>query len=159
MVQFVAPHLSLFLPQVYSRLNDNQSHYSVTGGNGRVADQRTHQRSRMAVHYVLSLHDSTSGCSYFRPHDQHIPSAQYRRRQQTPFHQASDRIAPRTNEGLRRVGLGLLHRPGAVPIPGGGGHLMLGQILGFFDTRRHGRHHHRNSCPNHIHNIRLPFLS
>lgn len=113
----------------------------------------------MAVHHVRGVHHRAGGRAHIRADDQHVPAAQRGRHQQVAEHQADPGVAARAHARIRRAGLGVLHRARAVPVPGRGGHTVLGQVLGPLGPGRHGRHHNRHTSAGHIRVLRVPFLS
>lgn len=130
----------------------------VTGGDGGAADQRADHGAGVAVHHVRRVHHRAGGRAHIRADDQHVPAAQRGRHQQAAEHQADPGVAARADARLRRAGVGVLHRARAVPVPGRGGHTLLGQVLGSLRPRRHGRHHHRHTGAGHIRVLRVPLL-
>lgn len=74
------------------------------------------------------------------------------------MHQADPGVAARAHARLRRAGLGVLHRARAVPVPGRGGHPLLGKVLGPFLPSRHGRDHNRHTGAGYIRVLRVPLL-
>lgn len=129
------------------------------GGDGGATDQRADHGARMAVHHVRGVHHRAGGRAHIRADDQHVPAAQRGRHQQVAEHQADPGVAARAHARIRRAGLGVLHRARAVPVPGRGGHTVLGQVLGPLGPGRHGRHHNRHTSAGHIRVLRVPFLS
>lgn len=112
----------------------------------------------MAVHHVRGMHHRAGGRAHIRPDDQHVPATERGRHQQAAEHQAHPGVAARAHARIRRAGVGLLHRARAVPVPGRGGHPVLGKVLGPLGPRRHGRHHHRHTGAVHIRVLRVPLL-
>lgn len=112
----------------------------------------------MAVHHVRGVHHRAGGRAHIRVDDQHVPVAQRGRHQQAAEHQADPGVAARAHARLRRAGLGVLHRARTVPVPGRGGHTVLGQVLGPLVPGRHGRHHNRHTGAGDICVLRVPLL-
>jgi len=112
----------------------------------------------MAVHHVRGVHHRAGGRAHIRADDQHVPVAERGRHQQAAVHQADPGVAARAHARLRRAGLGVLHRARAVPVPGRGGHTVLGQVLGSLGPGRHGRHHNRHTGTGHIRVLRVLLL-
>lgn len=112
----------------------------------------------MVVHHVCGVHHRAGGRAHICADDQHVPAAQRGRHQQAAEHQADTGVAARAHAWFRRAGLGVLHRARAVPVPGRGGHTVLGQVLGPLGPGRHGRHDHRHTGARHIRVLRVPLL-
>jgi len=112
----------------------------------------------MAVYHVRGVHHRAGGRAHIRVDDQHVPVAQRGRHQQAAEHQADPGVTARAHARLRRAGLGVLHRARTVPVPGRGGHTVLGQVLGPLVPGRHGRHHNRHTGAGNICVLRVPLL-
>ncbi|PSN56730.1 hypothetical protein C0J52_00015 [Blattella germanica] len=128
------------------------------GGDGRAADQRAHQRARVALRHVLRVHHGARGRAHLRPHDQHVPAAQHRRRQQTASAPTRQPVAPRAHARIHRARVGLLHGARALPLLGGSGHPLLGQVLGLLLHGSVGRHHHRHPGARRVRGVRGALL-
>lgn len=113
----------------------------------------------MAIHHVCCMHHRAGGRAHFRVDDQHVPVAQRGRHQQVAEHQADSGVTTRAHARLCRAGLGVLHRARTVPVPGRGGHTVLGQVLGPLVPGRHGRHHNCHTGAGNIRVLRVPLLS
>ncbi|CAM5158678.1 unnamed protein product [Natator depressus] len=101
-----------------------------------------------AADRLQRLHDGAGGRAPLRPHGQHLHPAQHRGRQQHPQPQLGQRVAPRAHAPLHRAGLGLLHRPGHLPLPHRGGAHLLGQVHAHGPRRlgrRRGLHRHHGA--------------
>lgn len=128
------------------------------GSDGRAADQREHGGTGMAVHHVRGVHHRAGGRAHIRADDQHVPVAERGRDQQAAVHETDPGVAARAHARIRRTGLGVLHRARAVPVPGRGGHTVLGQVLGPLGPGGHGRHHNRHTGAGHIRVLRVLLL-